>query len=252
VLYQGEEVIPGAPEAVAWFQGQQIPHVFLTNVTSRPRCALVEKLARLGINVAASQILTPPLAATHWLRTHTQGDAALFVPAATREEFRALPLADETAESGVAAVVVGDLGEGWNFATLNRAFRLLIAEPKPVLIALGMTRYWRADDGLRLDTAPFVVALEYASGTRAIVLGKPAAPFFQAALDLLGVTPETTAMVGDDIHADIESAQQLGLHGILVQTGKFRSGDLDQGIKPDAVLGSIAELPNWWQVNSGR
>jgi ribonucleotide monophosphatase NagD (HAD superfamily) len=68
------------------------------------------------------------------------------------------------------------LGEGWDFATLNRAFRLLMAEPHPRLIALGMTRYWRAADGLRLDTAPFVVALQHATGIAPVVLGKPDRP----------------------------------------------------------------------------
>jgi len=31
-----------------------------------------------------------------------------------------------------------------------------------------------------------------------------------------------------------------------VRTGKFRPKDLDEGIRPDAVLDSIADLPEWW------
>ena len=72
-------------------------------------------------------------------------------------------LLNEQAERGAAAVVLGDLGEDWTFATLNRAFRLLITEPKPALVALGMTRYWQTPGGLQLDVAPFVVALEHAA-----------------------------------------------------------------------------------------
>ena len=36
--------------------------------------------------------------------------------------------------------------------------------PVPVLVALDMTRYWRAPDGLRLDVGAYVSALKYASG----------------------------------------------------------------------------------------
>lgn len=248
VFYQGDATIPGAAEAVAWVQGQGIPHGFLTNTTSRPRRALVEKLSQRGMPVDAAHILTPPVAAASWLKAHISGPVALFVPAATWEDFDGLPLAAADQTAGVAAVVVGDLGEGWDFKTLNRAFRLLMAEPPPVLLALGMTRYWRAADGLRLDTAPFIVALEHAAGVQAVVVGKPAAPFFEAALAMAGTSAGETVMVGDDIRADIDSAQRLGMKGVLVQTGKFRPSDLGLGIAPTAVIPSIADFPAWWQT----
>ena len=46
-----------------------------------------------------------------------------------------------------------------------------------------------------------------------------------------------------DIVGDVEGAQQAGLQGMLVRTGKFRPEDLEGSIKPDAVIESIAELP---------
>jgi HAD superfamily hydrolase (TIGR01458 family) len=226
-----------------------VPHLFVTNTTSRPRLSLAQKLSGFGIDVEPSAILTPPVAARQWLQENVSGKTALFVPAATREEFADLPLLDEQAERGAAAVVLGDLGERWTFATLNRAFRLLIAEPQPVLVALGMTRYWQTPNGLQLDVAPFVVALEHAAGCRAEILGKPSAAFFEAALHRLGVPGAETVMIGDDIRGDVGAAQQAGLHGILVRTGKFRSTDLDLGIVPDATLDSIAALPQWWRKN---
>ncbi len=250
VLYQGNNTIPGARKTIAWFQQREIPHLFLTNTTSKPRRALVEKLAQLGLKVNASQILTPPVAAVSWIKQHTSGPVALFIPPATQEEFIELPLIDDSAESGATAIVIGDLGKAWDFATLNRAFRLLMRDPKPTLVALGMTRYWYAADGLSLDTAPFVVALEYASGAQAQVLGKPAGPFFQAALAILGSSATDTVMIGDDIRGDVQGAQKAGLHGILVRTGKFQPHDLEQGINPDAVLNSIADLPTWWQTHA--
>ncbi len=249
VFYEGGQPIEGAPEVVSWYQKQHIPHLFLTNTSSRPRRALVERLSTMGIEVDTEKILTPPVAAVRWLKANVSGEIALFVPQATKQEFEGLPLAAKTVEGGVAAVVIGDLGEDWDFSTLNRAFRLLISESKPVLIALGMTRYWRAVDGLRLDVAPFVVALEYATGAKPIVMGKPAAPFYQAALESLGEEASKTFMVGDDIRGDIDGAQKIGLRGLLVRTGKFRPSDLKQNIAPYAVLNSIADLRAWWEAN---
>jgi phospholysine phosphohistidine inorganic pyrophosphate phosphatase len=247
VLYEGERPVPGAADAVRWLDRSGIPHLFLTNTTSRPRAALVEKLAKLGIDTRAESILTPPVAADRWLADHAPGPAALFVPPATAEEFRSVPHLLADAEQGAASVVLGDLGEGWSFPVMNRAFRLLMAEPRPVLVALGMTRYWRAADGLRLDVAFFAKGLEHVTGAETVVLGKPATPFFETALEMLGCDAEDAVMVGDDIVGDVKGAQAAGLRGILVRTGKFRAEDLEGEIRPHAVLDSIAALARWWE-----
>jgi ribonucleotide monophosphatase NagD (HAD superfamily) len=118
-----------------------------------------------------------------------------------------------------------------------------MADPAAVLVALGMTRYWQTKEGLSLDVAPFVVALEHATGKRAVVLGKPAKEFFLAGAARLGLPPERVLMVGDDLRADVEGARGAGLRGCLVRTGKFREADLSGDGDPDLVLDSVADLP---------
>jgi HAD superfamily hydrolase (TIGR01458 family) len=248
VLYVGDQPVTGAAEAIGWLRSRQIPFLFLTNTTSRPRHAIVERLARLGIDAQPDEILTPCTAAVRWLSEHGCSNLALFVPEATRGEFKTFNTLDALAESGADAVVVGDLGAGWDFHTLNRAFRLLMDTPAPILVALGMTRYWRAEDGLRLDTAPYAVALSHASGIEPVVVGKPAELFFESALGMLGEDAANTYMIGDDIVGDIAGSQAVGLKGLLVRTGKFLPEDLQRGVTPHAVLESIATLPDWWQT----
>jgi HAD superfamily hydrolase (TIGR01458 family) len=246
VLYNAGELIAGAAETLAWTRRRSIPHLFVTNTTSLPRSALVEKLARFGIETAEDRILTPASAAVVWLRSQPEGRLALFVKPQARSDFEALPKVGSEAETGADYVVIGDLGHDWTYAALNRAFRLLHHNPKAVLLALGMTRFWQAPDGISLDVAPFVTALEHAAGRQAVVLGKPAEPFFRAAADQIGLPPAALLMVGDDIAADVGGAQRAGLKGVLVKTGKFRAHDLEGEIRPDATLDSIADLPAWW------
>ena len=130
VLYNSEAPIPGAAEAVAWVQARNIPHLFVTNTTSRGRDALVEKLERFGIRTKQSQILTPCTTAADWLRAHASGLRALFVTTKARVEFQGLACLPEEAETGAQYVVIGDLGDAWNFRALNRAFRLLHSNPE--------------------------------------------------------------------------------------------------------------------------
>lgn len=207
----------------------------------------MDKLGRLGIQTQPARILTPPVAAVAWLKAHAPGPVVLFVPPATRSEFEAVPQVDMAADAPASAVVIGDYAGGWNYRTLNLAFRRLMRDPRPVLIALGMTRYWRSEEGLCLDTAPFVVALQHASGCEPMVLGKPSPAFFQTALAQLGTAAERVCMIGDDIRGDVGGAQAAGIRGILVRTGKYRASDLDLGIRPAVVLDSFADLPDWWR-----
>lgn len=250
VLYEGGEAIPGAADAIRWVAEQEIPHLFVTNTTSKPRNAIVAKLAALGMDVREASILTPAVAASEWLRARELAPIALLVPDSTRTDFSDLETCDvdaTTAAQAPAALVVGDLGEGWTYGKLNLALRTLVSNPKCQLLALGMTRYWQAEDGLRLDTGAFVTALHFATGRTPIVLGKPAPDFFDAALKLLGTPAAETCMIGDDINSDVGGAQAAGLQGVQVRTGKFRPPDLCGDIAPDAVLDSVADLPAWWE-----
>jgi len=250
VLYDAGRPIAGAADAVRWVQSEGIPHLFVTNTTSRSRGDLVRKLAAFGIVAAESGILTPITAAAEWLRAEAKGSIAAFLRPSALAELAGLPLLSEDAERGAAYIVIGDLGELWDYRTLNRAFRLLHSNPDAKLIALGMTRYWMAADGVALDVAPFVVALEHASGRKPLAFGKPGDAFFRSAAERLGVSPGRILMISDDIDADVGGAQAAGLKAALVKTGKFRAADLECAIRPEIVLDSVADLPRRW--NSER
>jgi len=247
VFYQGNKAIDGSSEIAEWVKDNNIAHLFVTNITSCPRSALVSKLANYNIHTTEDHILTPVVAMVHWLKRHPpKHKIALFLPESTKHEFSDFLWQENELES-VSEIIIGDLGETWSFDRLNQAFRILMQQPTPHFFALGMTRYSLAEDGLRLDVAPFIVALEYATGLQAQIMGKPAKSFFKTAVDILGSTADKTIMIGDDIHGDIDGAQHAGLKGVLVKTGKYLPTDMAQGIQPFAILDSINDLPDWWK-----
>jgi phospholysine phosphohistidine inorganic pyrophosphate phosphatase len=245
VIWESDQVVHGAPATVDWLNDHAIPHLFVTNTTSRPVRLIVDKLERLGIRTTKDKLLTPPLAACDWLAANASGPTALLVPEATLEDFSAIQSGSLDNDDDLAAIVVGDIGAGWTYELLNNVFRRLMDKHPPQLIALGMTRYWRAADGLRLDVAPFIKALEHAAGCESIVLGKPSKAFFDIALGKIGCKAIDTTMVGDDLFGDVLGAQEAGMQGFLTRTGKFRPEDMEAGVLPDALLDSIADLPNW-------
>ncbi len=241
-LYGEGGAIPGAPEALATLRRRGVPLRFVTNTTRRSRRLLAERLAGYGLEARPAEIITAVMAAVRALRERGVRRVAPFVAQATLEDLAGFDLSADRPE----VVLVGDMGEEWDFATLNRAFHHLMDGAE--LVALQRDRYWQKGDALALDAGPFVAALEYATGTQATVAGKPSAAFFRAALETLrpeGITgPEGVVMVGDDLWGDIEGAHGAGLAAWLVRTGKFRAVVYaGSGIVADRVIGSVAELP---------
>jgi len=247
VLYEGNTPIAGAADSINWCIKNHIAFLFLTNTTTRSRTELVSKLSRFHISSTTEQFLTPSVAANQWLHSNHQHNIALYIPEACKNEFSTFNIVTST-NHPIDAVIVGDLGMQWTFSLMNQVFQRLINKPAVNLLALGMTRYWKTEHGLQMDAGPVIKALEYATGKEAVVTGKPAARFFQAAIHQLPHN-DGIIMIGDDIRSDIEAAQRIGLKTILVRTGKYTDQDLHTGIMPDAILDSIADLPAWWQNN---
>jgi HAD superfamily hydrolase (TIGR01458 family) len=239
VIYEGDEPVPGALEAVAQLHEAGLPLRFVTNTTRKTKQALLERLARLGLDISADELFTPAQAARDWLTAHGC-TPVLVVHPNLESEFA------DTPERDKRAVVVGDAGEAFDYAHLNRAFRALVDGAE--LIALAKNRTFKDEDGgLSLDAGAFVAALEYASGKTATVLGKPAPEFFAAALASIDCPPEHAVMVGDDAEADVAGSLRARLgRALLVRTGKYREGDERRfEPAPTATVADLAAAAGW-------
>lgn len=244
-LYENGAAIPGALAALANMRRQGLPFRLVTNTTSRSRAMLVERLSGYGFRVDPEDVFTATLAGVALIRSAGHHAVAPFVPAGALEDMAGLTVGGGTSGKPplavVDAVVIGDLGRQWTFALMQEAFTHLLAGAS--LVALSKDRYWRQGERLVLDTGPFVAGLEFASGKTALVAGKPSGTFYASAVAGMGQPAEAVAMVGDDLWSDVEGAQQAGLQGWLVRTGKFREDALRRGsVTPDRILDSIADL----------
>jgi len=249
-VFVGDALIPGALKALEAIRSFGLPILFATNMTRQPRRVLLEKLAAMGLPLVAEDVYTAPIAGCAWLEEQGfRRVLSCFAPATLEDlpGFEFVDPRDATAAppfgKPVDAVLIGDLGNQWSYSILNAAFRHVMAGA--ALVAIQRNLYWRDTDGLSLDAGPFIVALESAASVQATVVGKPSRAFFRGAAALLGFPLSEIAMVGDDITSDVGGAQEAGATGVLVQTGKFREGDLAGPVRPDAVLDSIASLPAW-------
>lgn len=238
-LYTDRGAIPGGPDVIAALRARGIPFHCVTNTTSRSRAALARRLAELGYDITSGEIFTPVVAASAHCRAHGLRRVAVYFPAGALEDLEGVEVVGE--REPAEAVILGDLGEGWTFGRMQAAFAQIRGGAR--VVALSRDRYFLKGGELTLDAGAFVAGLEYAAGVEGTVVGKPSATFYAAALATLGADPASVAMVGDDLWSDVQGAQQAGVRGWLVRTGKFREEILRQsGIVPDRVIESVAHL----------
>lgn len=240
VLYVGNAALPGAVASVERLREAGCGLRFLTNSTKSPRRRILKKLGDLGFSVEADELFTPVRMARDIL-TAQRARAHLLIHPDLEEDFAGLP------EGGDArAVVVGDAAEHFTYEAMNGAFRAL--EEGAELLALAANRAFTDADGERsIDVGAYVAALEYASGKRARVLGKPSAAYFEAALASMGARADEAVMVGDDAESDVAGAQEAGLGAaVLVRTGKYRQGDeAAYEPRPSHVADDLAAAVEW-------
>jgi len=140
-------------------------------------------------------------------------------------------------------LVVGDVMDKISRDYMDESLQTMLDCPEQVhIVSLGAGRYYKDSGRLRMDTGAYVSAFEYCLGVKAVVLGKPTGEFFNQALVKVGGKAEDTIMIGDDIVSDVGGAQNLGMRGFLVRTGKYKPSDeTERGVKPDAVFDNLKD-----------
>lgn len=238
VLYVGSKAIDGAVKAVNEIRNSQLQCRFITNTSTLSLASLQQKINALGFSIPANEIISAPQATLLYLKRQSNPICRLLLADDVKNDFKEFTQSSTTANY----IVIGDIGDSWSYQLLNEVFNSLINGAK--LIAIHKNRFWQTEHGLQMDIGGFIDALEYASGAKAMIIGKPSPDFFQIALDDMALNSSEVAIIGDDIDVDIGGGQHAGLKGILVRTGKYRqSYAAASTVKPDVIIDSVVDLP---------
>jgi HAD superfamily hydrolase (TIGR01458 family) len=243
VLHVSGQPIPGAADAVRRLRRDGHRLRFVTNATTRSKAQLAADLQAMGIELEAEEVQTTADAAIEALKGRR---VLALVMHAFVGDLEGVELVGENAD----AVLVGGADDSpetnlvFSYMNLARAFAEL--ELGADLYCLHRNRWWQTQRGPLLDSGCYVAGLEYAAETEATVLGKPSPAYFDAACRALDAEPSMAWMVGDDLETDVAGARGVGMHAVLVRTGKFRPDAVEASrIRPEGIVSSIAHLPDW-------
>lgn len=233
VLYEGHRLIEGAVETVQWLRQQGYVLRFVTNTATQSHHMIFDELIALGFHLEESELFTAPQAAKNYILEHQLKPYCILHP-------NLMPEFTELQSDTPNCVLLGDAQDELNYSNLNKAFRLI--EDGCPLIGIGKNKYFMSHDGLKLDAGVFIHALEWASGTEAIIMGKPDHHFFHEVVASTDFKPEECLMIGDDVIGDVKGAIDAGLKACLVQTGKFKESDLGSLPNNAFLITSVSHL----------
>lgn len=244
VLYRGNTPLPGLREFFVFLRQRPIPFILATNNSTRTPQEFVDKMARMGVEVFPTEVLTSGQATARSLarqyppgtRVHVFGMPSL--RQAIEEE--GFVLADED-----VAVVVASIDRDVTYEKLKRATLLIRGGAR--FVATNRDPTYPSEEGLIPGTGSMIAALETASGVEPLSIGKPEPTMFELAMATMGAKPGTTATIGDRLDTDILGGQRAGLTTICVLSGSSNRAEAE-AFGPDFIFEDIAHLLNIWQA----
>lgn len=243
VIYRGNKVLPGAKQILKALRNRPVKIFFLTNNSSRTREQYVFKMRSMGIICHKHEVMTSAYATALWLKEkdekvsrilvmgghgllkelRTGGFHAMFAPA-----------------SGHFSHVVVGLDSSFSYQKLASAQKAILSGAR--FIATNMDSTYPAERGVLPGGGSLVEAVRYCTMKKPFVVGKPKTYSVKKILQLAGVKPEQTVLVGDRLETDIAAGRKAGLKTVLVTTGISKHSSSNFKIKPHVVVKSLKEL----------
>lgn len=241
-LYLGDRLFDFTKELLATIRQQGGTYLFMTNNSARSVAAYIEKLRRLGIEATEADFITSSQATIHYLRQH-HPDAVLYVcgTRSLQEELRQAGFAVTEDLDAVTCIVMGNDQE-LTFKKLEDVCKLLLLHEVDY-VATNPDWVCPTEYGSVPDCGSVCEMIHNCTGRRPVFIGKPEPLMPQLGMEMIGCTPQETAVVGDRIYTDVKSGLNAGTVSILVMSGETTPEILAQSAdKPDLVLESGAEI----------
>lgn len=251
-LFRGPVPLPGLLPFFTFLQSRGILFVVVSNNTTKTAAEYQTRLADQGVQIQVNQILTAGAATASYLSNELGAGASLYVigEPALNEELRqaGFILLDDASRAADAVVVGGDLSLTYD----KLKYAALLLQRGARFVGTNPDLLCPTDEGLVPEAGATLAALQAATGISPIVIGKPARPLFDLAVQKLGSRRFETAILGDRLETDIRGGQEAGLKTVLVTSGIDDERTIRQkGIEPDLVVSGLDTLVDLWEEGRG-
>ena len=239
VLYHGNRLLPGVHEFVDFLQRENKKYLFLTNSSERAPRELAQKLSRLGLAVSEDHFYTSALSTAAFLKAQCPGGSAYVIgePGLVGALYEAgFTMNDVNPDY----VVLGET-RTYSYDKIEKAVSLVLKGAK--LIGTNSDLTGPIENGIAPATRALMAPIVMATGRTAYYLGKPNPLMMKHGLQILGVTPEESAIIGDRMDTDIISGIESGIDTVLVLSGVTDIEEMKSfPYQPRYVLSGVGDI----------
>ena len=213
--------IRGAVEFIDHLNRNDIPYVVITNSTKYSSETFLNYLNSIGLNIPSKRYLDPLMV----LEASIAKDKK--IAAYGSEEFLSVLRAmgytlDYTAPNAVLIAIKED----FSAHEYSEIIEFILGGCE--LVGMHETSLYVKNAKRYPGVGAILKMLECATSAHYRVVGKPSVSFFESALALLSQQKENAGfeevtMISDDVTGDLLPAQELGMRGIFVLSGKYRN-----------------------------
>jgi len=207
--------------------------IFVSNFTYLDRDGIVRTFRKNGISVESEQIITSSYVAAKLLKNKL----VFPIGKGLEEELRKNGVKVCKSEDSNVVVVGHDTNFNYNKATI--ALKILLKENSE-FYTTAYGKLWLFKNKTVPGTGIITAGLEYCSGKKAIMLGKPSEFMLK---EVKKVVSGRVIYFGDESRADIQFANKARFFSVFVKGGVDK--EIDRKNRPKMVLNSLKDLLNF-------
>lgn len=215
-MYKGADEIDGAKQFIDYLNQHDIPHLYVTNNSTKVPEDVVKKLAAFGIEATSEEVVTSALATAHYIKQEN-AQASIYVigEGGLRQALlnQGLTLIDDT---HVDYVVVG-LDTKVDYDKFSQG--TLGVRNGAKFISTNQDISIPNERGFLPGNGAITSVITTSTKVQPTFIGKPQPIIMDMAMDVINLPKEEVAMVGDLYETDIMSGINAGIDTIHVQTG---------------------------------
>ncbi|WP_157724848.1 TIGR01457 family HAD-type hydrolase [Virgibacillus phasianinus] len=214
-MYQGNERIHAAKEFVEFLKDKGLPHLFLTNNSSKTQLEIANKLNEMDIPATENHIFTSSMATASYIAAKNQDGCVFVIGEGGLHEAllsKGLVITDENPDF----VVIG-IDREITYEKLAKA--CLFVRNGAEFLSTNSDIAIPTERGLVPGNGALTSVITVSTGVEPVFIGKPEPIIMEQALQTLGLSKDETLMVGDNYHTDIMAGIQAGVDTLMVFTG---------------------------------
>lgn len=218
-----KQPIRGAVAFIDHLNASNIPYMVVTNSTKYTSSDFLAYLNSLGLAIPKERYLDPLMV----LESHIKPNETI-AAYGSKAFCDVLVTMGYTLEYTKPDCVLLAIKEDFTSNEYAQMIAFILSGSR--LIGMHETSLYAKNNKRYPGVGAILKMLEFATSCPYVVVGKPSKPFFDEALACIqkqdeSVCFEDISIISDDMSGDIIGAQELGMKGIFVLSGKYRTRD---------------------------